>query len=119
MTAVCSATKRNGEPCTLPARGSNGYCWAHDPANRERRSKMASRAGKARHDSTTARLRDVRASVRKTVDDVLSGSLDPKRAAVAFQGFNTLLRTFDLEGQARLEELENELTELEREIHAR
>lgn len=119
MTGVCAATKRNGEPCTLPARGSNGLCWAHDPANRERRSRMASKAGKARHDSTTARLREVRASVRQTIGDVLSGDLEPKRAAVAFSGFNVLLRAFDLEGQARLEELENELNELERRLNAR
>jgi hypothetical protein len=27
----CSATKRNGEPCTLPVNGPHGLCWAHDP----------------------------------------------------------------------------------------
>lgn len=116
--SVCKATKRNGEPCTLSAHGANGFCWAHDPANREHRSRLAARAGRARHDSTAARLREVRASVRQTIDDVLSGGLDPKRAAVAFSGYNVLLRTFDLEGQARLEELENELTELERRLNA-
>lgn len=80
---------------------------------------MASKAGKARHDSTAARLREVKADIRQAIDGVLSGELDPKRASVAFQGYNCLLRSFEMEGQARLEELEKELSELERRLNAR
>ncbi len=35
---VCRATKANGEPCTLPANGPQGLCWAHDPANHDKRA---------------------------------------------------------------------------------
>jgi hypothetical protein len=42
--AVCRATKANGEPCALAATGPQGLCWAHDPANRDRRKRMASKA---------------------------------------------------------------------------
>jgi hypothetical protein len=33
LRGVCRASKRNGSPCTAAVSGSNGYCWAHDPAN--------------------------------------------------------------------------------------
>src|SRR4051794_22963923 len=35
----CVATKRDGTPCTLSAQPGNEYCWAHDPANAEQRTK--------------------------------------------------------------------------------
>lgn len=46
--AVCRATKANEEPCTLSANGPQGVCWAHDPANREKRRRMASRAARSK-----------------------------------------------------------------------
>jgi hypothetical protein len=45
----CVAAKRNGELCTLSARVSSDYCWAHDPVNAEARKKVAAAGGKARH----------------------------------------------------------------------
>jgi hypothetical protein len=27
----CRASKPNGERCRLPSKGSEGYCWTHDP----------------------------------------------------------------------------------------
>jgi hypothetical protein len=35
LSSVCRANKRDGSPCTAPATGANGFCWAHDPANSE------------------------------------------------------------------------------------
>jgi hypothetical protein len=44
----CVATKRNGEPCTLSARVSSDYCWAHDPVNAEARKKVAATGGRGK-----------------------------------------------------------------------
>src|SRR5215204_3164185 len=44
----CVATKRNGEPCTLSARVSSDYCWAHDPVNAESRKRVASTGGRGK-----------------------------------------------------------------------
>ena len=63
MMGQCAAIKRNGEPCTLPANGPHGLCWAHDPKNAEKRRRGASRGGKARANreipAITARLEDL------------------------------------------------------------
>jgi len=48
LNGVCRANKRNGSPCTAPASGADGYCWAHDPANAERRRRIASRGGRGK-----------------------------------------------------------------------
>ena len=48
MTPICTATKRDGSRCTLPATGPHGLCWAHDPANADARRRGASRGGKGK-----------------------------------------------------------------------
>ena len=44
--AVCQGTKRDGEPCTMPAAKGSDYCYLHDPdpAVAKRRRRNASRA---------------------------------------------------------------------------
>jgi hypothetical protein len=109
--AQCSAIKPSGERCTLPAKGQLGVCWAHDPANRERRRKIASRGGRAR---SSKELKDIKADVRAVVAGVLTDELEKGRAAVALQGFNTLLRAVELEQKADLEDLARDVRELQR-----
>jgi hypothetical protein len=109
--ARCSAIKPNGERCTLPAKGQLGVCWAHDPANRERRRMIASRGGQAR---SSRELKDIKLDVRAVVAGVLSEEVDKGRAAVALQGFNTLLRAVELEQKADLEDLARQVKELQR-----
>ena len=106
--ARCSAIKPDGTRCTLSAKGQLGLCWAHDPANRERRRKIASRGGRAR---SSKELRDIKADVRAVVAGVLTDELEKGRAAVAF---NTLLRAVELEQKADLEDLARDVRELQR-----
>ena len=74
----CSATKRNGEPCTLPVNGPHRLCWAHDPKNAERRRRAASRAGraKARGDQRWIMAELLRIAQKVETDE----SFDPTRA---------------------------------------
>ena len=111
MAGVCRATKRNGEPCTAPATASNGYCWAHDPANAEKRRRMASKAGKSKPGKELA---DIKRDIRAVIEDVLSGEVDKGRAAVALQGFNALIRAVEVGRRDELEELAREVEELKR-----
>jgi hypothetical protein len=37
----CSATKRDGELCRISVEPGVEFCWAHDPANREQRQRIA------------------------------------------------------------------------------
>jgi hypothetical protein len=109
--ALCKATKRNGEACTLPANGSQGLCWAHDPANAERRPQGASRGGKAK---ANKELSDIKSLCKDLTDRVLLGEVEPGPAAVANQFTNTRLRAIEQERKNReTEELEKRLALLE------
>jgi hypothetical protein len=100
--AVCSATKRDGEPCTLSANGPQGLCWAHDPANREKRRRMASRAARSK---PSRELANIKGRLSDLADDVLEEKVDKGVAAVASQVLNVYLRAVSVELKAR-EQLE-------------
>jgi hypothetical protein len=115
--AVCCATKANGEPCRAPATGPHGYCWAHDPANAEQRSRMASKAAKSKPSRELIRLK---AQLVDLTKDVLAGNLETGRAAVANQLINTRLRAIEVERKIReAEELEERLEVIERVLKGR
>jgi hypothetical protein len=108
----CTAVKRNGEPCTLPANGSQGLCWAHDPANAEKRRRGASRGGRAK---ANRELPTIKALLEDLTERVLAGELDTGRAAVANQLVNTRLRAIEQERKNKeTEELEARIEALER-----
>src|SRR5687768_11865350 len=96
--AICRATKRDGQPCTLPANGKQGFCWAHDPANREARSKRAARGGRAKGNREVVGLKR---QLEDLTRDVLAGDVETGRAAVANQLINTHLRAIELERKVK------------------
>jgi hypothetical protein len=102
LTSTCTATKRNGEPCTLPSTGSSGLCWAHDPANAERRRRGQSRGGK---NKPSRELAGIKGRLSDLADDVLEGKVDKGVAAVASQVLNVYLRAVSVELKAK-EQLE-------------
>ena len=117
MRGVCRATKRNGEPCKTPATGANGYCWAHDPANADKRRRVASRAGSSRGGGEIA---DLKAQLRKLAEDTLAGDVERGVAAVVNQILNSRIRLVELERKIKeTEELEGRLEALEGVLKAR
>jgi hypothetical protein len=102
LSRTCAATKRNGEPCTLPSTGASGLCWAHDPANAERRRRGQSRGGK---NKPSRELAGIKQRLSDLADDVLEGRQDKGVAAVASQVLNVYLRALSVELRAR-EQLE-------------
>ena len=111
MRGVCRANKRNGEPCTAPATGSNGYCWAHDPANAQKRRRMASRAGSSKCGTEIAELKK---QLKELAAGVLSGEVGRSEAAVVNQILNTRATLIELERKIReQEQLEERLEALE------
>ena len=94
----CQATKRDGTPCTLPARGSTGFCWAHDPANAQKRSQAASKGGKSRRGGE---IMAIKKYIRDLVEDVVEGKADRGRASVAFQGLGVLKGFIEVERKIR------------------
>jgi hypothetical protein len=113
---VCRATKANGDPCTLPANGSSGFCWAHAPENAEKRRRAASRAARSKGNREVASLKD---EIKAVIADVRAGDLDRNDAAVIIQGYRALKDFIALERQVReTDELAAEIEELKREYGA-
>ena len=114
MTNICAATKRNGEPCTLPSHGSSDLCWAHSPETAERRRRGQSRGGK---NKPSRELQDMKSRLSQLAEDVLEGNVNRSDAAVTGQVLNTYIRALDIELKAieqlqiveRLEALEQGL----------
>ena len=98
---VCRATKANGEPCTLPANGSHGLCWAHAPENAEKRRRAASKAARAKGNKEVATLKD---EIKGVIEDVKAGELDRNDAAVMIQAYRALLEYIKLERAVVLED---------------
>jgi hypothetical protein len=117
LRSVCRANKRDGSPCTAPATGTNGFCWAHDPANSEERRRIASKGGRGKGGGE---LSDLKKQVIDLVADVLNGKVDRGRAAVANQLYNTLIRAIEQERKQReLEEIAGRLEALEEVLKGR
>ncbi len=99
---TCRATKRDGTPCTLPANSPEGLCWAHDPANQEKRRRGQRLGGRSKPNQ---QLADIKRRLLSLVDDVLAGDVDRSDAAVAGQLLNTVIRAISVELHVR-EQLE-------------
>jgi hypothetical protein len=109
----CRETKANGELCTLPASGPQGLCWAHDPANREQRRRMASRAARSKGNREVATLKE---EIKSVIADVRTGKLDRNDAQAMIQGYRVLKDFIALERQIKVsDELAAEIEELKRE----
>src|ERR671917_1545992 len=91
---LCSAIKRNGEPCRISVEPGVEFCWAHDPANREQRQRITSRAGKSKPNKE---LLSIKARLSALADGVLDGSTDKAVGAVASQILNVYLRALETE----------------------
>jgi hypothetical protein len=113
----CSGIKRDGGRCTNVAPTGSAYCYQHDPNRAEDRKRNAQKA--ARGPRATAEMREVKQEIREVVARVLSDgedALDKGKAAVALQGYNTLLRAMALEREIKeTDELAAEIAELRRE----
>ena len=106
----CSATKANGERCTLPANGSHGLCWTHAPENAAKRRRNASKAATAKADRE---IRETKAELRELVRLVREGDFDVSKANSINRLYQTLLQYIVVErGVYREDELAQRIREL-------
>jgi BMFP domain-containing protein YqiC len=111
LKGQCPAIKANGQRCQRSADGSHGYCWAHDPANAQKRHRQASRAAKSK---SSKEIRDLKKQLEDLAENVLNDSVDKGDGAVVNQILNTRARLIALERQIKeTEELEARLEALE------
>jgi hypothetical protein len=98
--AVCSGTKRNGEPCRANPTPGSRYCWHHDPNYAEDRRRNASRAATLGNSKIGSEIRATRLMVRDLVEMVISNELHPlvrKRLAEVVQLVQSYCRLAELE----------------------
>lgn len=94
----CPGTKRDGGQCTTIVKPPHIHCYQHDPSRADERRRNASRAGKR----TGGRaVQDLKRRISEVIEDVLKGTLDRGRAAVAIQGFNSLRGVLEVERKIR------------------
>ena len=111
MDRKCPAITQKGGQCTGNVKPGNYYCYWHDPANSDKRHRVAVKAGK----SKKGRLaKDLHALLEDLTEQVVSGELEPYPASVAGQLIGVRLRLMEQERKIReTEELESRIEELE------
>jgi hypothetical protein len=92
----CTGQKPDGSPCERIVGASQRYCFAHDPSFAEKRSRAASRAGRAKRSPTTREAENTVAQLQQLADDVLAGRADRKDVAVATVALNARLRALEI-----------------------
>jgi hypothetical protein len=110
--STCAGTKRNGEPCTLPATADSEWCWNDDPARAEERKLNASRAATMKHSSVGKELREVRELILELLGDLLSDQLPPRvkrELQNVVQLLQCYLRAAELEMRVAAEPLKADL----------
>jgi hypothetical protein len=113
--AQCDGIKRAGGRCEVVLSGLKTHCYHHDPAQAEKRKRVASKGGRrGGRGRPQAELADIKRRLLELTDAVLDGSVNRASAAVAGQLINTLLRAVAVELRVReQEDLTERLEELE------
>src|SRR5436190_1478009 len=78
----------------LTVGASQRVCFAHDPTKEEARKRNAAKAGASKPNRELSEAKD---ALRLIADMVLRGELDSRRAAVAIQAWNAVIRGVEVE----------------------
>ncbi len=109
----CSAITAAGRRCSARAQAGQEWCYNHDPRRSEERRANAHAGGRARARRQPSEVERIKKRIEEATSAVLRGELDSRIVAVAFQGFNVLLRAMELERRIRDDVFEERLNELE------
>jgi hypothetical protein len=109
----CSAITAAGRRCSARAQAGQERCYNHDPRRSEERRVNAHAGGRARARRHPSEVERIKRRIEEATSAVLRGKLDSGIGAVAFQGFNVLLRAMELERRLRDDAFEERLNELE------
>ncbi|MDP9485560.1 MAG: hypothetical protein M3Q49_07185 [Actinomycetota bacterium] len=93
MGSICAGITRTGGRCTQSVKPGETFCWNHDPKRQGERKRNAAKAGKSRPSREIAGIKD---EIKTVISAVLDGSLETGPASVSIQGYNCLLRAFEV-----------------------
>src|ERR687893_3033745 len=109
--------KRDGGRCAVVVGPGQRHCYAHDPDRAQERRRNASRGGKSKGQGE---LGELKRQIKNLAAEVLDGTADRGRAAVANQLYNTLIRAIEQERKLReLGEMAERLEALEEVLKGR
>ncbi len=109
---ICSGITNEGLRCEKSVPAPNAFCYFHDPDRAAERKRNASRAGKSK--TGISEIREIKAKIKRLVDDVISGNVERADATVAFQGLGVLARYVEQERKVKeTEELTERIAALE------
>src|SRR5918996_2214141 len=115
--AQCAGIKRDGGRCAVVVGPGQSHCYAHDPHRSHERKRNASRGGRSKGQGE---LGELKRRIRSLAAEVLDGTADRGRTAVANQLYNTLIRAVEQERKMReLGELAERLEALEEVLKGR
>src|SRR5918998_1260119 len=109
----CQGQRRDGQPCTAPMVGADGYCFAHSPPRAAERAAVQARGGHNR--GAVVRLRGLMPprlvpifdQLEAALGEVHAGTLDPKQAVAMAALARALVAVLQAgEVEQRLRELE-------------
>lgn len=111
---ICKAVKADGQGCRAGAQPGQEWCFNHDPRKVEERRANAATGGRSRSRRRAHEVSRIKKRVGDATGAVLRGELNSATAAVAFQGFNVLLRVLEVERRVReADDFEERIAELE------
>ena len=94
----------------MPCQPEHDVCWNHNPNNRDKRRRTASRGGRAKADKE---IRETKAEIRKLVRLVREEDFDVSKANAINRLYQTLLQYIVVErGFYREDELAQRIKEL-------
>lgn len=110
MSRQCPTLKGNGDRCTGRVPEGKHFCWWHDPANSDKRRRIASKGGKGNRAKLS---KDLHARLDELIEGVVGGELEPYPASVAGQLIKVKISLMEMERKIReTEELETRVEEL-------
>jgi hypothetical protein len=98
LSRQCPSLKRNGDRCSGTVPAGKYHCWAHDPANSDKRRRAASRGGKGNRSKVS---KDLHKLLESLTEQVVSGELEPYPASVAGSLIGVRLRLLEYERRVR------------------
>jgi hypothetical protein len=96
----CSFIKAGGDRCRGTATGGATFCYAHDPARAEERSRNARKAGRTGGNGRPSGLSETAEAkrwIKALVSRLLNGQVERDTATACFMGLNVLARFIELE----------------------
>ena len=100
--ALCAGIKADGGRCGAQAIRNTEWCFNHHPDYEEARRRRASRGGKrGGRGRPQTELANIKQRLSDLADEVLDGTVDKGKGAVASQILNVLLRALSVELKLR------------------